>query len=96
MDDLHQRTKEGIETARLNGKQIGGVSGRKLNVKKANTAKEIILKHSKDFGGSLSDDECMRLAGVSRNSYYAYKRALRLGYESGTSVNPRRWSIDTR
>jgi len=96
VDDLHQRTKEGIETARLNGKQIGGVSGRKLNVKKANTAKEIILKHSKDFGGSLSDDECMRLAGVSRNSYYAYKRALRLGYESGTSVNPRRWSIDTR
>ena len=88
--DLHQRTREGIETARLNGKQIGGVPGRKLNVKKANTAKEIILKHSKDFGGSLSDAECMRLTGVSRNSYYAYKRVLRLGYGSGSSVSSRR------
>ena len=28
VDDLHQRTKEGIETARLNGKQIGGVKGK--------------------------------------------------------------------
>ena len=27
VDDLHQRTREGIETARLNGKQIGGTKG---------------------------------------------------------------------
>lgn len=32
--DLQQRTKEGIETARLNGKQIGQVKGAVLNVKK--------------------------------------------------------------
>ncbi len=78
VSDLHQRTREGIETARISGKQIGGISGRKLNVKKATAAKEIILKHSKDFGGSLSDVECMRLAGISRNSYYRYKADLRL------------------
>ena len=30
VDDLRQRTKEGIETARLNGKQIGRVTGRKF------------------------------------------------------------------
>ncbi len=76
--DLHQRTREGLATAKLAGKQIGGVSGRKLNVKKAIAAKELILKHSRDFGGSLSDTECMRLAGVSRNSYYKYKAELRL------------------
>ena len=29
VQDLHQRTKEGIETTRLNGKQIGGVVGSK-------------------------------------------------------------------
>ena len=40
VEDLRQRTKEGLETARLNGKQIGQVSGKKLNVKKANDAKE--------------------------------------------------------
>ena len=27
VDDLHQRTREGIETARLNGKQIGRPNG---------------------------------------------------------------------
>ena len=31
VEDLHQRTKEGLETARLAGKQIGAVPGRKLN-----------------------------------------------------------------
>lgn len=77
VEDLHQRTKEGIETARLNGKQIGQRKGAKLNVKKANEAKEVILKHSKDFGGSLGDPEVIKLTGVSRNSFYKYKRELK-------------------
>lgn len=34
VSDLHQRTKEGIETARLNGKQIGLPTGTKLTTKK--------------------------------------------------------------
>ena len=76
VDDLRQRTIEGIETARLSGKQIGQQKGRKLCVKKALSAKKVILKHSKTFGGSLSDTECMKLAGVSRNTYYKYKAQL--------------------
>ena len=76
VDDLHQRTKEGLATARLQGKQIGGVPGRKLNVKKAAPAKEKILKYSRDFNGSLSDAECIKLVGVARNTYYKYKREL--------------------
>ena len=77
VQDLHQRTKEGIETARLNGKQIGQQPGRKLNVKKANKAKQIIKEHSKDFGGSLDDAICMKLAEVSRNTFYRYKKELK-------------------
>ena len=76
--DLRKRTKGGVETARLDGKQIGQVQGRKLNVKKASAAKEIILKHSKDFNGTLNDAEVMKLAGVSNNTYYKYKSELRL------------------
>ncbi len=34
VDDLHQRTREGMLTAKLNGKQIGQERGRKLVVKK--------------------------------------------------------------
>ena len=77
VDDLHQRTKEGIKTAKDNGKQIGGKSGVKLTIKKAAPAKEIIMKHSKDFGGTLNDAECMRLAGLARNTYYKYKKQLK-------------------
>lgn len=75
--DLRQRTKEGLITAKLNGKQIGAVKGSTFVVKKAESAKEIILKYSKDFGGSLEDSEVMLLAKCSRNSYYKYKKLLK-------------------
>ena len=74
--DLRQRTREGIKTASLNGKQIGQKPGSVLNVKKKEPAKEIIRKHCKDFGGSLKDSEVMVLAKVSRNTFYKYKREL--------------------
>lgn len=77
LTDLHQRTAEGIETARLEGKQIGRVEGTKVETKKAKATKEIILKHSKDFNGNLTDVECMKLAGVHRETYYIYKKQLR-------------------
>ena len=77
VDDLHQRTKEGIETARLNGKQIGLAKETKLTTKKSIDSKAEILKHSKDFGGSLNDKDVLKLTGLSRNTYYKYKRELK-------------------
>jgi DNA invertase Pin-like site-specific DNA recombinase len=77
VEDLHQRTKEGMETARLNGKQIGQIQGAKLTTKKSITAKEVIKKHSKDFNGTLADADVMTLTGLSRNTYYKYKRELK-------------------
>ena len=74
--DLQQRTKEGLETARLNGKQIGQPKGTKLTTKKSIQAKKQIQKYSKDFGGTLKDIEVMKLIGVARNSYYKYKKEL--------------------
>lgn len=77
VEDLHQRTREGIQTARLAGKQIGQRPGSKLVTKKSVATKEIIQRHSKDFGGTLSDIEVMKLTGVARNTYYLYKRELK-------------------
>jgi len=76
VEDLHQRTKEGIETARLNGKQIGQKKGIKIITKKSVEAKEHILKYSKDFQGTLNDIEVMKLIGLARNTYYKYKKEL--------------------
>lgn len=83
VDDLHQRTKEGIETARINGKQIGQLEGKTLTVKKAAPAKEIIRQHSKSFGGTLTDAECMKLAGVANNTYYKYKKEIMMEMAEG-------------
>ena len=77
VEDLHQRTKEGIETARLAGKQIGKVKGDSWETRKSKEAKQVILKHSKDFGGSLADAEVIKLTGLSRNTYYKYKKELK-------------------
>lgn len=76
VDDLHQRTKEGIETARLNGKRIGLEKGSRLTTKKSLAAKEVIRKHNKDFGGSLSNEDTWKLAGISKMTFYKYKNEL--------------------
>lgn len=76
VQDLRQRTREGLITAKLNGKQVGCVKGTKLTTKKSIEAKPQILKYSKDFNGTLKDTEVMKLIGISRNSYYKYKREL--------------------
>lgn len=77
VEDLHLRTKEGIETARLNGKQIGMPKGSSYETKKSKEAKSSIIKYSKDFDGSLSDKDCMKLIGVANNSFYKYKKELK-------------------
>ena len=80
VDDLRQRTKEGIQTARFNGKQIGQKQGKKLCIKKAIKAKEQIRKYSKDFNGSLANDDVIKLSGISRKTFFKYKKEMQ--YES--------------
>ena len=74
--DLRQRTREGIETARLSGKQIGLKAGTRLVTKKSVESKQLILKHNKTFGGSLSNEETWKLYGISKMSFYKYKDEL--------------------
>ena len=74
--DLHQRTKEGIQTARLHGKTIGRPGGKTYVTQKSIKAKKDIQKMSSDFGGKMSDKDCIRLLQISSNTYYKYKREL--------------------
>lgn len=43
--------------------------------------KKLILEKSRDFNGINNDIDCMKLTGLSRNTYYKYKREL---YESSS------------
>ena len=79
VDFLHQRISEGVRRAQADGKRVGTEKGRKLTTKKSIESKEIIKKHSKDFGGTLNDIELMKMTGLSRNTYYRYKRELKEG-----------------
>ena len=91
VQDLRQRTSEGIATARINGKQIGQRKGNTLNIRKSEPIKKIIMEKSKDFKGTNTDAEVMAIldkttikisdkkevsAHLSRNTYYKYKREL--------------------
>ena len=88
VDDLHQRTAEGILTARLAGKQIGQKPGAKLTTKKSIDAKKQIRKYSKAFDGSLNDLDTIKMVGIARNTYYKYKREMlqKMDAEYGESV----------
>ncbi len=77
VSDLHQRTKEGIETARLNGKQIGRATGTKVETKKAIEMKEKIKKMAKDFGGNMTDKEVIETLKIARNTYFKYKKQIK-------------------
>lgn len=77
IDYLHKRTSEGLLTAKLNGKQVGRIKGRKYVTKKEQLCKNIIKKNSKDFNGTNTDEEVIKICGISRGSYYKYKRNLR-------------------
>lgn len=77
LKNIHQRTSEGLLTAKLNGKRVGTPKGTKLITKKSIEAKEIIIKHYKVFGnGTLNATETMKLAGIDKNTFYKYKREL--------------------
>lgn len=75
-DDLHNRTKQGLLTAKLNGKVLGHRKNTPLIHKKTAKIVEMILKHSKSFGGSLSDVQLIKMCDCSRKTFYKYKRLV--------------------
>ena len=75
LDDLRQRTIEGLETARRSGKQLGRPRGRCIT-EKERKAKNIILKRDTLLGGDLCPSDCMKVIGISRGTYYKYRNDL--------------------
>ena len=83
--DICKRVKDGMRSAKEKAaeqgieKKYGLATGTKLTTKKSVAAKEIIMKHSKDFNGTLNDPDVIKLSGISRNSFYKYKAQLKAG-----------------
>ena len=75
VDYLHKRTRDGLKEARKKGKQIGQKKGAKLETKKAKKAKEE-MRRVKDYT-KIKDSDLMKIVGLSRNTFYKYKRELK-------------------
>ena len=76
--DLHRRTSEGLVTAKLQGKRVGTPKGATFETKKSVAAKKKMLEVCRDFGGTLSDVDAMKVLGIANNTFYKYKRELKL------------------
>ena len=82
-DDISIRTKQGLVTARNNGKQLGRRPGAIIHTKKADVCKKKILEYSKAFGGSVADKDVIKILGIDKNTYYKYKKELKEGKLEG-------------
>lgn len=85
VQNLRQRTKEGILTAKANGKIVGRAVGSKITTKKSIEMKAKIIKLSKSFNGYLKDKEVLELLPIDRTTYYRYKKQIR--------ENDKEWAI---
>lgn len=81
--DIQQRVKEGIREAKnqaeAEGKQFNigrpvGTKAPKVNVKEI---KAKIYKYSKDFAGEEKDITVMNMLGISRATYFKYKKEVK-------------------
>lgn len=74
---LAERTRQGLETARLNGKTLGRQAGTRLATRKSDTCKKKMLEHCRAFGGTVSDKDLIKMLDIDKNKFYRYKRALK-------------------
>ena len=77
VDFLHKRTSEGVRRAIAEGKQVGRLSGSKVETKKSKLIKAKIIELSKDFKGTNTDKDVMKITGLARNTYYKYKAEIK-------------------
>ncbi|MGL5797638.1 MAG: recombinase family protein [Cetobacterium sp.] len=78
VNDMKQRTKEALKILKENGTVLGRKKDSKIITKKSLKVKEIIKKNSKYFGGTLNDTEILKLAEITRNTFYKYKKEIML------------------
>lgn len=91
--DLHKRISEGIATTKQNNaalpleqqKRIGRRTGEKIETKRAKDMKEKMRRHLKYYDGSMMDKEFMEAYGLSRKTFYKYKKQLREEDNNGMS-----------
>ena len=87
VEDLRQRTREGLISARLRGAQIGRKKGTIVVTKKSLKCKRIIRKNFKAFDGNLNCADTIKLCGnIARSTFYRYVNQM-LDEDAGKKEN---------
>lgn len=81
VQDLRQRTREGLRQTKMRGTILGRREGAIIITKKEKEMLEKIKKLSKDFNGTLKDKEILEILNLSRNTYYKYKKNIKIAME---------------
>lgn len=76
-DDLAERTRQGLVTARMNGKVLGRKPGTRITSAKERECKAKIRRYCHTFDGDVADCDMIRMLGINKNTYYKYKRELK-------------------
>lgn len=75
LDTLLRRCRLMVATDQ--GKQVGLRKGTKLYKERSNEIKTQIKSLSKKFDGTFSDEEVMKIVGISRGTFYKYAKELK-------------------
>ena len=75
LDTLLRRCRLMVATDQ--GKQVGLRKGTKLYKERSNEIKTQIKSLSKKFAGTFSDEEVMKIVGISRGTFYKYVKELK-------------------
>ena len=80
VQDISDRTKGGLKEARkrlkAEGRNLGRPPGAKRETEKSKKAKLRIMELSRDFKGTLKDEDVWTLCKISKNTYYKYKKEM--------------------
>lgn len=71
-------SKKHVATAKANGNKVGIKKGTKLTTKKSVYMKDKIRQYSHEFEGNMADNELIKTLGIARNTYYKYKKQLKM------------------
>ena len=77
-------SKQHVITATALGKRVGLKKGTHLVTKKSIKMKDKIIEFSRDFNGDKTDNELLEILGISRSTYYKYKKELKGEWKNGT------------
>ncbi len=77
VDDLKQRTREGLREAKAKGSKLGRFKGQRVSTKKEKDMLPKTRKMARKFEGNMKDSEVLEVLKIDRKTYYKYCKIIK-------------------